>query len=326
MGYNIRVLFYMLNFYNQQNNNHDGDIAPPVSSKPVHSDFTKYEDVSGEFTTGEFKWSMWYVKHKILLYKIVVRSLIGLSVIFFGYSIIAFGDYLIFGISSDTTLGNQLSVFPNYAPIQPKYAPAQLQVQGVNVLAGGSDSYDLVAQTTNSNKNFIVYFDYYFDMGGQKTDVQHGFLLAGESRPLVFFGVKGGYPGAANLVLENLNWQRIKAQDIPVPAAYQNNRLNFVVSGFNFTSQASVAGLGANIVKFSLKNDSAFDYRDAQFVVGLMQNGALSAVMPLLLQDFKNGETRTVDLRNFVANLPVDNVQVYPLIDIYNKDVYLAPQ
>ena len=316
----------MLNIYNQQNNNHDGDAVPKIPSKPVHSDFTKYEDVSGEFTTGEFKWSLWYVKHKILLYKIAVRFLIGLSVVFFGYSLIVLADYLIFGISSDIVLRNQLVVFPDYAPIQPKYAPSSLQVQSVSVMAGGADSYDLVAQTNNPNKNFTVSFDYSFEVNGQKTEVQHGFLLAGDSRPLVYFGVKGGFPGSANLILENIAWKRIRAQDISDVAGYQRNRLNFVMSNFSFTSQAATDGVGANIVKFSLKNDSVYGYRDANFVVGLTQNGILSAVMPLLLQDFKAGETRTIDLRNFVGNLPVDNVQVYPLIDIYNKDVYLAPQ
>lgn len=326
MGYNMYIYFYMLNIYNQQNNNHDGDIAPKVTGKPVHADFTKYEDVSGEFTTSEFKWSMWYVNHKILLYKITVRSLIALSVIFFAYSTIVFGNYLIFGVKNDIILRNNLSVFPDYAPIQPKYAPAPIQVQEVSVISGGSDSYDLVAQTTNPNKNFTVYFDYSFNVGGQKTEIQHGLLLAGTSQPLVYFGVKGGYPGSASLILENIVWKRIRAQDIPNVDAYQSSRLNFIVSDFNFISQAATDGVGANILKFKVTNDSVYGYRDAKFVVGLMQNGGLSAVMPLLLQDFKNGETRTVDLRNFVSNLPVDNVQLFPLIDIYNKDVYLAPQ
>ena len=99
-----------------------------------------------------------------------------------------------------------------------------------------------------------------------------------------------------------------------------------MVSNFDFISQAASEGLGANVVKFDLKNDSAYSYRDGNFVVGLMSGSGLTAVMPLFFKDFKAGEIRLVDLRNFVSNLPVDSVQIFPLIDIYNKEVYLAPQ
>lgn len=315
----------MLNIYNQQNPDRNNEPAPAAAPKKVHADFNKYEDPSGEFSSSEFKRSLWYVKHKILLYKILVGFLIAWIVIFGGYALITFADYLIFGISSDTVLRQQLTSFPDYTSIQPKYLPIPLQVQGVNALAGGSNSFDLVAQVANPNKNFIVYFDYHFVAGSNNTPVQRGFLLAGETKPIVYFGLQGDYPGDVNLVMENMSWKRLRAQEIKDPASFQAERLNFPVSNFSFVSQAASGGLGANVVKFDLKNDSAYGYRDGNFVVGLMNGGGLSAVMPLLLKDFKAGETRNIDLRNFVLNLPVDDVQLFSLIDTYDKGVYLAP-
>lgn len=317
--------YNMLNIYNQQNPDRENGNAPSVTPKKVHADFNKYEDPSGEFSSAEFKRGLWFVQHKILLYKLTMAFLIVWIVGFGGYAIINLADYLIFGIVADLNLGKQLTSFPDYTNIQPKYAPTQPQVQGVNSLAGGSNSFDLIAQVANPNKNFIIYFDYYFNAGDQKTPVQRGFLLPGETRPVVYFGLKGGYPGDVNLVLENVAWKRLRTQEIKDPLSFQTERLNFKVSNFNFTSQAASQEVGANIVKFDLKNDSAYGYRDGNFVVGLMNGGGLSAVMPLLLKDFKSGETRNIDLRNFVSNLPVDDVQLFPLIDTYNKDVYLAP-
>lgn len=316
----------MLNIYNQQNPDRNNGGGPAVAPKKAHADFNKYEDPSGEFTASEFKRGLWFVKHKILLYKLTVGFLIAWILIFGGYAIITFADYLVFGIASDLNLQKQLTIFPDYTNIQPKYAPIPLQVQGVSSLAGGSNSFDLAAQVFNPNKNFIVYFDYYFNVGDQKTPIQRGFLLAGETRPVVYFGLKGGYPGDVNLVMENVAWKRLRAQIIKDPINFQAERLNFLVSNFSFTSQSASDDVGANVIKFDLKNDSAYGYRDASFVVGLMNGGGLSAAMPLLLRDFKAGETRNVDLRNFVSNLPVDNVQLFPLIDTYNKDMYLAPE
>ncbi len=317
----------MLNIYNQQNPDRENGVAPGAVPKKLHADFNKYEDPSGEFTAGEFKQSLWYVKHKLLLYKILVGFLIAWIVIFGGYALITLADYLIFGIASDINLHKQLSSFPNYTNVQPKYAPIPLQIQGVSSLPGGSTSFDLIAQVANPNKNFIVYFDYYFVAGEEKTPIQHGFLMAGETKPLVYFGMKGGYPGDVNFALENLTWKRLRAQEIKDPLSFQAQRLNFTPSNFNFVSQAASDGLAANVITFDIKNNSAYGYRDANFVVGLMNGGGgLSAVMPLLLRDFKSGETRNIDLRNFVLNLPVESIQLFPLIDTYNKDVYLAPE
>lgn len=316
----------MLNIYNQQNPDRENGLPPAVEPKKFHADFNKYEDPSGEFSSSEFKRGLWYVKHKLLLYKLLVGFLIAWIVIFGGYALITLADYLIFGIVSDINLHKQLTSFPNYTNIQPKYAPIPLQIQGVNSLPGGSASLDLVAQVVNPNKNFIVYFDYYFNAGDQKTLSQRGFLLAGETKPLVYFGLKGDFSGGVNLTLENVTWKRLRAQEIKDPSAFQAERLNFVINNFSFISQGASGGLGANVVKFDLKNESAYGYRDANFVVALMNGGGgISAVMPLLIKDFRAGETRNIDLRNFVLNLPAEDVYLVPLIDTYNKEVYLAP-
>jgi hypothetical protein len=316
----------MINIYNQQNNNRENGGVASTPPKTMHADISKYQDPTGEFTSSEFKWSFWFVKHKILLYKLSVGFLIVFSVIFGGYALLNLAVYFSSGLFADINLQKQLTVFPDYTLISAQYAPKPVQVEGVNILNGGSNSFDLVAQVVNPNKNFVVYFDYYFNVGDKRTAIQHSFLLPLERRPVTSFGFKDGYPSDVNLVLENVSWKRLRAQNIKNPADYQAERLNFIVSDFVFTSEALSGGLGSNIVNFNLRNDSAYGYRDAQFVIGLMQSGALSAVMPLLLQDFKSGESRVVDLRNFVSNLPVDNVEIFPIIDIYNKDVYLAPQ
>lgn len=317
----------MLNIYNQKNNNHDGDVATNVATtKKVKADASRFEDVTGEFTSAQFKRSYWFITHKVLLYKIAVGVLVVLSVIFWVFSLWRWGDYIINGISSDIALHNNLVVFPNYIGIQAHYAPQPIQIAGVNAFAGSSKTYDLVAEVGNPNKNFIVHFDYYFITGDQKTPTQKGFLLANESRPLTYFGFKDGYPNGVNLIMENVVWKRITAHTVSDPVAWQNNRLNFSVKDFSFSSPQTADGITANVVKFNLTNNSAFGYRDGLFVIGLMQGGGLAGVMPLILKDFKSLETRSVDLRNFSDNLQISDVQLFPLIDIYNQEVYLAPE
>ncbi len=319
----------MLNIYNQKNNNHDGDLTPPVApTKKTKVDASRFEDVTGEFTTSQFKRSVWYVTHKVLIYKISVGVLIVASIGLWLFSMLRWGDYVINGIKSDIDLHNNLVSFPDYTGAQARYAPSPITISGVNGYVGGSKTYDLVAEVSNPNKNFIVYFDYYFLVGDQKTPNQKGFLLAGESRPLVYFGFKDGVSGDINMVMENVAWKRITAHTIADPISWQVDRLKFSTKEFSFAPSASQTSdeITANVVRFKLSNNSAFGFRDGLFVVGLMQNNGLVGVMPVILKDFKSLETREVDLRNFVDNLSVSDVQIFPLIDIYNQEVYLPPQ
>ncbi len=317
----------MLNIYNQKNNNHDGSLSAAVTPvKKVKVDAGRFEDVTGEFSSTQFKRSFWYVTHKVLIYKITVGVLIALSVVLWIFGLQRWGDYVVNGIQADIALYKNLTGFPDYTSIHEHYAPRPIQIAGTNAYVGGSKTFDLVAEVSNPNKNFIVHFDYYFVTGNQKTPTQKGFLLTNESRPLTYFGFKDGDPGGLNLVMENLVWKRINAHTVLNPGAWQNDRLNFVVKDFSFSEPQTTSGITASVIKFNITNNSAFGYRDGLFVVGLLDNGGLVGVMPLILKDFKSLETRSVDLRNFSDNLVISDVQLFPLIDIYNQDVYLAPE
>jgi hypothetical protein len=242
------------------------------------------------------------------------------------FSLWNWGDYVVNGITGDIKLSNNLASFPDYSGIKERYAPIPIQVVGANAYVGGSKTYDLIAEVSNPNKNFIVYFDYFFVAGNQRTLTQKGFLFANESYPLVYFGFGEGYPSGVNLIMENVSWKRISTHDIPNVVAWQNDRLNFSVKNFSFSEPQTLDGVTANVIKFDITNNSAFGYRDSAFVVALMQSGSLVGAMPLILKDFKSLETRSIDLRNFSDNLVISDVVVFPLIDIYNQEVYLAPE
>ncbi|OGH89801.1 MAG: hypothetical protein A2537_00710 [Candidatus Magasanikbacteria bacterium RIFOXYD2_FULL_36_9] len=317
----------MLNIYNQKNNNHDGNVVPVVeSTKKTKTDVNRFEDVTGEFSASQFKRSFWFVTHKLMLYKLAVGFLIFISVLFGAFSLWNWGDYIINGIKADISLYKNLAIFPDYTGIHEHYSPKSIQISGTNIFPGGSKTYDIVAEVSNPNKNFIIHFDYYFIFDNQKTANQKSFLLAGETRPLVYFGFKDNYPTGANLVIENVSWKRITAHTVLDPISWQNDRLNFAVKDFSFDLPQASEGVTASVVKFNITNNSAFGYRDGLFVVGLMQGVSLVGVMPLIIKDFKSQETRSIDLRNFSEGLSVSDIQLFPQIDIYKQDVYLAPE
>ncbi len=320
----------MLNLYNA--NNHDKNVVPlvvdPAKAKQAKSkapSFEKYVDPTGELPTSNFKWAIWYVTHKILLYKILVGFLIGFSVLTILFGLWKWGDYFIFGIAEDQLLERSISTAINYSGINQSFSAQPLQIAGTQILVSGVNRYDIISEVANPNPRFVASFDYAYQLGGDATTAaQHAMLLPGETRPLVFLGYADGTPGASTgLVLSNVTWDRIDAHQAPDIENWQKDRLNFVVTDFSFVASRSAEDANAHIIRFKLTDDSLYGYNAPSFQVGLFDNGSLVGILPWSLDRIKSGETVSVDLRSFAPDLNVSEIKVFPLINIYDKEVYL---
>lgn len=316
----------MLNIYNA--NNHS---EPPSTGHPPElykkGVYEKYDDPSGDFTGQELKYSFWYVRHRLLIHRIVIIFLIVLSAGTGLYSLFQLGTYVLFGLGQSSAVDQSLTSFENYTLSQPRFAPQPLQVVATNVFSGGVGKYDLVADVVNPNPRFRVSFEYYFSYNDAKTVLQTTTLLPGEHRPVASLGLMGEvYPTNATLVIQNIAWQRLSNHDYLDPTAWQNERLNFLVSNFEFAPQLDGSSANAETIRFTLTNQSAYSYKVAKFYVGLYLDQNLVGVLPLTIDAFKSSASKQIDLRSFGANFEVNDVKVFPLINVYDDSVYLPPE
>lgn len=319
----------MFNIYNQKNGNGDQIEAEMngAKNKGRKPNFVQYTDPTQELPAQEFKWGFWFVRNRVILYRVTVGVLIGLSVIFWLYVLVKGGSLALYSLESGGKLDRDLAYFYDYSVIHPSYSAQPLLIANTQVLPGGVGKYDLVSEVSNPNERFLVNFDYYFIVGGVTTDVKKTFLLPNETRLIADLGYAASYPSGAELVVTNLKWKRISNHTIKDIESWQAERLNFSVSDFSFTrSGEMVDGVAANVVKFNLNNVSPYSYAQAVFQVNLYQGNALVGVLPLELFNFLSGQIRAIDLRSFVTGLNVTDAKVVPLINIYNNSIYLAPE
>lgn len=316
----------MLNIYNQKNGN--GTSESDAGSKIPKPNYTRYVDPTAEMTTSEFKWGFWYARNRVILYRVAIGVLIGLSVIFWLYTFIKGGSLAMYSLEKGSQLDSGLSYFYNYSVIHPAYSPSPLLISATQILSGGVKKYDLLGEVSNPNDRFYVSFDYYFTAGDGTTETQNTFLLPGETRMITYLGYdKTDYPSGAELIITNLKWRRISNHEIIDTAKWQAEHLNFVISNFSFIRTGDTTeSAAANTIKFDLKNDSPYSFVETKFEVGLYQGEALVGVLPLQLLNFKSNETRAIDLRSFVTGLNVTDIKVFPVIDIYNEPIYLPPE
>lgn len=311
----------MINLYNANNHNH----TPPLkkngsASKP---DFTKYEEAKGEFGSKELKLGIWYVAHKLMLYKILVGVLMGVNIILWIFGLWRWGAYLL-GIKDSQMLEKNLTSFINYTGMHAHYAPQPIQVLAAQIFASRENKYDAVAEMQNPDDRFLVKFDYYFVISGEKTPMRQTFLLPGETRPVAFLGLADA-AGPASIVLDNISWQRVSAHKVPSTKEWQAYRLNFTVSDFVFLKSLAQEGPNADAIQFKLANNSPYSYVIPNFYVGLLQNGSMVGLLPLHLNSLNSLETKNIDLRSLAPGLDVTEIALYPIINIYDDSVYIMP-
>lgn len=309
---------------NQNQKNAFAEAEKKVANKKPR--FEQYTDPTGDLSTGKLKFGLWLTANEVSLYRILVAVLIIISAALWVFSLISWGQYLAVGLTKDQQLYRDLSQFPNYNLRNQSDAPAPIQIINADLLPAGVNNSNATAEVSNPNNRWLAMFTYYFVVGGQNTKTQNGFLLPGEDKLLVVFGLSGSGQGAATLVIENVTWQKISPHDVLDTAAWQAARLNFIVSNFMFKRAGSDPDAPtAQTISFNLINNSPFGYSQPKFVVGFYFGQVLVGVMPLELNNFTSQQTANIDLRSFVGNLTVDDVRIFPLINLYDPQVYLAP-
>lgn len=316
----------MLNIFKQQNKDlaENASTALPVAAK--RPDFKKYIDPTGEFASKDLGRALWFTRNRVLLYRLLLGFLGAIIIATWGTALFRLGDYLIFGLSEQKYLAQEAARFIDYTPIHQHYSPQPLNIVSTRLLPGGVEKYDAIAEVSNPNQQWQVQFDYWFDVNGNTTTRRTAHLLPGETRPVVELGLQGA-AGSATIILDTVKWQRISTKQVADALAWQAERLQFGVSNFAYipANSAATTSASSNIIRFTLVNNSSFGYRTPFFYLGLLNNGSLEQLLPLSVGDLQSLASTDVDVRSFVPNLVVTEVQLYPVINVYDRGVYLAP-
>lgn len=317
----------MLNIYRQKNHLPE-EIEEKVEQPQVlpRADYHSYKDATGDLNSKKLGYGIWYVGHMVWIYRGIVGTLVLLSVVLWGVSLWKWAMYIA-ETQKYTQMRVELTQFPNLTPLHNVFSPQDVQVLSADVLPGGVDKYDAVAEVSNGNEYFMVSFDYQFLLNGQSTESFSAVLLPGEVRPIGVLGLnESALTSDVVPVFENIRWSRINPHQVKRPLDWQSEHLDFTVNNFVFTPSQVGDGALAHTIAFDLTNNTPYSYFEPTFYVGLY-NGAntLVGIVPLTLPGWRSLETKSVDLRSFVRNLQVSTIEVFPLINIYDEAVYLPP-
>lgn len=318
----------MINLYNKNKSQDtlNGGKINFVQKPAVQANFLKYHASPDNIAGTQLQHSIWFLHHEVLFYRLLVSALLLAIIGLWGVSIWGWFDYVVFGLSKDKQLSYSAVIFPDYSVFEKKFAPQPIQILKIAVLESAPGKVDLAAEVANLNQQFLARFDYSFIVNGQTTQSFQGFILPGEEKLLAVSGLDAAaYGGTPDLILGKIVWQRISAHAVPNPVNWQTERLNFTVSDIKITRKGGSFGASAYAIEFKLLNDSAYSFINPDFYVGLYQGRTLVGVLPLRLDRFLAGETRSVDLRSFASGINPTEVRVFPSINLYDTAVFVQP-
>jgi len=291
-------------------------------------DISSYRDEDG-LTASKLDAMYLFFQSRSVASRIFIGGVLLLICSLFIYALISLSGYFIFGLAEESEIARQLLTrnFSEHS-LRARVAARDLIRYPVAVLPTSSDEskYDFYADITNPNQNYIARFDYYLSINGQKTRISHDFVLPGSNKVLMQLGLESeSIPESVALKIENLNWQKINKHKVSSITEYKQNHLDGIeISEINLTTPNSTAFAGGtsktiNVLKFNVKNNTAFDYNSAGFAIKIFDAyGTVVRVERYFVESLPSGSIHAAAL-NIAGKIGnAKKTEITPDIDIFS--------
>ncbi len=289
---------------------------------------TQYKPTDGDnLSSSELSRSYWIVTHKVFFRTLGIGILVVIDVLLLSYAIWGFVTYLTVGRTREQAALVSLSkrAAENRVPFQKSVAAVPLTIGEAQVFDGGNSVFDFVSEVQNSNTNWyaLVTFNFHIE-NASSTPMRTVNVLPGERKYLTSLGQKYADQSitAATLNVAAIKWQRIDAHAFPDVEGFMKSRLQFEATDSALAPLNPEQAAG-NQITFTFKNNSAYNFWAVPVQIELLRGGALQGVEETIIRQLRTGQSRVVELRNFVPNLIADEVVVLPSIDVFDDTVYM---
>lgn len=273
-----------------------------------------------------YKLSLWWVEHRAQLFKLLLAAFAALDAALILFALWTFTESFLIRAELERLAVADMAVRgqEDLHAFTAETAGEPLVPSPVVVLPSVEGSRDLYATLVNPNADWRATFSYRFRSGTFETPNQEGFILPEEEKPLIAFAVKAEGPlSGAELVIEDLAWERVDKRVTGSYEAFVADRLRFAFTDVAFTAEPQTDGKASARVTFTVKNDSAYGYYDPAFVVLLKRGTAVVGVTRTTLSSLGAGETEQVTIAWAGAIPSVSQTVVIPDVDIFDSATYI---
>ncbi|MFO0765081.1 MAG: hypothetical protein U0487_03495 [Patescibacteria group bacterium] len=284
-----------------------------------------------DFSTGsnlsdqQLELASFWVKHRLLLRRVGYGSLIGLGGLLWAFVLWSLLDAYAISYPVESRITRRiLQNQNNLAPLFLK-APTPIHPSDVVTFANTGGRVDAMVEIENSNDVWYAEFDYSFALGDQRTEIHHGFILPKSRRFLVEPGITAGSV-QPSLVIENLSWKRITADQIGDSLESYLETRQPTISDIKYARDETIGTQVIGRSTFTVTNNTAYSYYDPEFVVVLLRGGSPAAVTRITRDRLSAGESVPFDIQWYDQPAGITETIVQPEINYLNPAVYIRPE
>ncbi|OGF15665.1 hypothetical protein A3D54_00725 [Candidatus Falkowbacteria bacterium RIFCSPHIGHO2_02_FULL_45_15] len=294
-----------------------------TAAPKLNNNLKSYQPVEGP-TNWQLSFGLWWVQRRALLRRVLIGVMAVVSLPLLAYGLYGLGYYFYQGILADRQLAYNLVTATGIThDFIVRRGPQNLTIGPVNILSSAGSSYDLASLAYNPNNNWYASFDYSFIVGGNKTAAQPEFILPQEKKYLTAFLHTGVRTATTVVSLTDIRWQRLAVKESEDIGQTIKERTDISVSDIKLDNSGAERGLPINSLYFRARNNSPYNYWEADFYLVAQAGGNVIGINKYRLEKFYSGETRTVNIQ-WPAYLGGAQITVSPSINIFDPDNYIA--
>ncbi|MBP6942577.1 MAG: hypothetical protein KBB55_00860 [Candidatus Buchananbacteria bacterium] len=265
----------------------------------------------------QLRLSYFIVTHERQLRATLVTILILISVIGWSYVLYSLGSLVLYWPQEQAALQQTvINGTASYTQLSAR-TPQSPVLGSSQLLSGSGTTNDSVVEISNPNADWLLHFKYRWAVAGSLLPSRDGFVLPGERKLILNLGV----PSGGSLEIYDQQWQRVNPEEAVDRRA---NRNLFEIQNQKIVT-SDTAGTGSR-VSFDLVNRSAYSYWEVPFQIQLISGGSLVGVQVSIIDQFRAGETRHLEVP-VPPRLPrIESVDVVADLDVFDDTNLMAPE
>ncbi len=238
--------------------------------------------IQNSISDKDIERSLWYIRNKKRIKKIIIIILLITIAILYSFSIFK----LIKILTQKEDLNFTSIDLTNY---RLQNTPKDLTIENKEIIDRGDGKYDIVITISNPNQNIgAIDLKYKISLNDTKTEIEgQSFIMPNRATRIVELGVESKTQiRKIDISLEEIKWQKIKQNDLD----------NFTKNIFE--TKDAKANINPddqtlrNWAEFTVKNTSPYNLKKSKFYALLYLGSKIVAINEIEQNYFKSGEER----------------------------------
>jgi hypothetical protein len=257
-----------------------------------------------QLTDSKLRIAYWIVTNKLFIQRIIFFLLFTFDVLIVSFSVYSVIQYYsVERVQFEKAMSTLERYNLDYQNYQKKIEPDEIQILELDAVDLGSNRYNFVARVKNPNINSWIAREvhYNFVYNNEKTKTKIDFILPGEDKFLGAFNIESlSKVLKPRLEISYIRWERIKKGEVDKFVEKVKKYTDFDINNEKYLSTTDL-GLPPddviNAVKFTVVNNTIFDYYDVGFFIVTYNGPIITSANYLTLNDFMSKEVREEEVR-----------------------------